>query len=222
MKGFLKWLTDALIGVAIVVLLILTCTYRSMYKGLDEMYMQTYRDYLEYRVECETQKKQIETLEETITVLNNSLNKYEQNTKEESVPNLPVFGIPDDCVAFLYIPSCGIEAYIRYGSSMETISNGYVGQFECAQELGVGNYSILGHSNEEKHYVFSDLEPNIRIGDDIFVADREKSYRFKVDGVAVVNAEDTWVLEKSISPKLTIVCCTNNGTQRFVVSAILI
>lgn len=218
MKKLFSYTFDIIVCCTLVVSLLLNIANKDKYDALNNAYNEiTLR--LENTVrENETLKSDIDKLSNT----NKALLENLESSNTKSAIELPDFSIPSDCIGFLYIPSCDIQAYIRYGSSLDVISDMHVGEFECAQEIGVGNYSLLGHSNETKQYVFSSLQPNIKIGDDIFVVKNNKTYRFEVDGRAVVDANDVWVLEKSVSPRLTIVCCTNNGTQRFVVSAILI
>ena len=126
--------------------------------------------------------------------------------------------IPDDCIGYLSIPSCGISGFIRYGSTMESISNGHVGEFEDTGEIGVDNYCILGHAREGKDsLVFTDLEPNISTGDLIYVVKDSRLYTFQTGYYRVIEPEDVWILDRTGYPGITIMCCTNQGKQRFVV-----
>lgn len=126
--------------------------------------------------------------------------------------------IPEDCIAYLYIPSCSISAFIRYGSTMEAISNGHVGEFENTGEIGVDNYCILGHARDGKdNLVFTGMEKQISFGDDIYVVKDNILYTFKVGHYRVVNPDGVWILSKTGYPCITIMCCTNKGAQRFVV-----
>ena len=141
---------------------------------------------------------------------------------EDTLANrLPDYGIAEGFIGFLFIPTCDIEAYIKYGSSMNVLKDNTVGEFECAENIGVGNYSLLGHSNEVKDYVFSTLEPNIEIGDSVYVVKNKFIYEFIVDSTDIVEPEDVWILEHSDEPVITIMCCTENGNKRFVVKGLL-
>lgn len=135
--------------------------------------------------------------------------------------NLPDFVIEDDAVGHLYIPTCEISSNIRYGSSMEAVSDNHVGEFECADEIGKGNYSLLGHSNETKKYVFTGMENKLQINDPIYVVKDNKVYEFVTYETFVVDPQDVWILQSTDKPIVTIMCCTNNGTQRFVVRGAL-
>lgn len=141
----------------------------------------------------------------------------EKTQEEVEDVQVPGFNIDDDCEEMLWIPSCNILSHIRYGSDMSAIRDEHVGVFECSGDIGVGNYALLGHSNEEKKFVFSGMENTIEVGDDVYVLFEDEYYLFSVCETIIVNPDDVWILEEQDKPMLTIMCCTNHGSQRFVV-----
>lgn len=186
---------------------------------------------VKHNLEVDKLQKEIADLEfdkRVLTEENKTLN-FKVNTQPFHVYSqegkksveLPNFTIPEDCIGFLYIPSVSIEANIRYGSTMEAISGGHVGEFECSERLGVGNYSILGHANENKDYVFSNLY-NIKHGDCVYIVKNNQVYVFLVDETKVVEPDDVWILDSSDVPIITIMCCINDGNDRFVVNGYLV
>ena len=147
--------------------------------------------------------------------------KTEVSISDLDVIELPEFSPQKDTIGNLWIPTCNIVANIRYGSTMEAVANKNIGEFECSDPIGKGNYSILGHSNEIKDYILSTLEPNIQIGDSVYVIKDNILFTFEVYETMIVESTDTWILKSTKEPIITIMCCTNNGEQRFVVRGIL-
>lgn len=135
---------------------------------------------------------------------------------EVAVPDLP-----NGAIGWVYIPSCDVSAFMHYGSTMQAIANKYVGEFEDTGEIGVGNYCILGHSNEKKKYVFSPLKENIKVGDAIYIYKDKTVYKFSVGYCRVVDPDNVWILDDTGMefPTLTIMCCSDSGQRRFVVFA---
>lgn len=125
--------------------------------------------------------------------------------------------LPAGSIGWVYIPSCDVSAFMHYGSTMKAIANKYIGEFENTGEIGVGNYCILGHSNEKKNYVFSPLKQNIKIGDSIYIYKDGTIYKFAVGYFRVVDPDNVWILEDTDTPTVTIMCCSDNGERRFVV-----
>ena len=156
----------------------------------------------------------INTPEPTPTLTPTPTIAIEQISYDDGIPK---FSLKKDEIAFLYIPSCSIEAKIRYGSTMKAIKDNRVGEFECSQEIGVGNYCLLGHSNPKIKYVFSNLEPKAEIGDEIYVVKDGTVYVFEISETFTVNKDDVWILATSHKAKITMMCCTDNGKKRFVV-----
>ena len=145
----------------------------------------------------------------------------EAATEEENseLIEIEVPDIPNDCIGWIYIPTCDVSAYMHYGSTMQAISNKFVGEFEDTGKIGVGNYCVLGHSNEKKKYVFSSLKPNIKIGDPIYVYKDGTIYKFNVGYTRVVDPDNVWILTDTETDQatITIMCCADEGKKRFAV-----
>lgn len=142
---------------------------------------------------------------------------------DSSFMNITIPTIPDDCIGYMYIPTCDVSAYIRYGSTMEAISNYHIGEFEDSGEIGVGNYSVCGHASSQKQLIFSKLE-NIQIGDPIYIYKDGVLYKFSADYKRKINPDDTWILDETGTgdATCTLMCCTDSGERRFVVFGNLI
>lgn len=152
----------------------------------------------------------------------NEIKKLKETAIEDpnsELIDIEVPTIPADCVGWIYIPTCDVSAYMHYGSTMAAISNKFVGEFEDTGEIGVGNYCVLGHSNEKKKYVFSSLKPNIKIGDPIYVYKEGTIYKFNVGYTRVVEPTNVWILTDTETDQatITVMCCADEGTKRFVV-----
>lgn len=170
------------------------------------------RSKTEIETESEIESSTVE--EESTEIESESIEIQTENSNIEfDIPE-----IPDDCIGYVYIPSCNVSAFIRYGSTMEAISNKHVGEFEVSGEIGVDNYCILGHARKNRDdLVFSSLEPNISVGDTIYIVKDNYLYTFKAGHYRIVEPEDVWIVNKTGYPCITIMCCTNYGKQRFVV-----
>lgn len=199
------------------------------YEELIDMYNELVDAY-----EIESKAKEIveSNLSKTTSLYNNLAVDYnkaqdeiknlkEAATKEENseLIDIDVPDVPSDCVGWIYIPTCDVSAYIHYGSTMKAISNKFVGEFENTGEIGVGNYCVLGHSNEKKKYVFSSLKPNIQVGDPIYIYKNGTVYKFNVGYTRVVDPDNVWILTPTETEQatITIMCCADEGKKRFVV-----
>lgn len=188
----------------------------------------------EYEAESKARADAEASLEKTTTLYNelaDSFNDAQAEVKEykeiaESVAvddsiDVTVPDLPSGAIGWVYIPSCDVSAFMHYGSTMQAIANKYVGEFEDTGEIGVGNYCILGHSNEKKKYVFSPLKENINIGDSIYIYKDKTVYKFSVGYYRVVDPDNVWILDDTGMelPTCTIMCCSDSGQRRFVVFA---
>lgn len=117
------------------------------------------------------------------------------------------------------IPDIGIKAPVLEGTDNEILSKA-TGHFIETGEVGSGNYCIAGHSSTIYKEYFNNLE-NIELGMEIFLYDKEKRcYTYIVTENFIVDPNETWVLNDFGDDRVTIITCTDDGTQRQVVVGI--
>jgi sortase A len=122
-------------------------------------------------------------------------------------------------VAVLRIPKIGLEVPILEGTDDTSLDSG-VGHIEGTASPGApGNVGIAGHRDG----FFRGLK-DVSPGDAIEVETRTRTYRYVVSGLVVVDPQDVWVLEQTLSDRLTLVTCfpfyyTGSAPHRFIVQA---
>ena len=122
----------------------------------------------------------------------------------------------------LEIPSLNIKVPVLEGTDSETLAVA-AGHFQGTGELGQGNYCIAGHNSTIYAEIFNDLD-QIQIGAemDLMDTDAEKTcYTYVVAEYKVVDPEDVAVLDDYGDDRLTVISCTDDGTQRQVVVGML-
>ncbi len=113
-----------------------------------------------------------------------------------------------------------IKAPILEGTENQTLSKA-TGHFIGTGDFGNGNYCIAGHSSTIYKEYFNDLK-NVEIGMEITLYDRQKNkYSYKVSKKIIVEPNETWVLDDFSDNRITIITCTDDGEQRYVVVGIL-
>lgn len=118
------------------------------------------------------------------------------------------------------IAALKIKAPILEGTDNGTLSKS-AGHFIGTGELGKGNYCIAGHSSTLYKEYFNNLK-NIKIGMKITLYDIKKdSFEYTVKKTFIVEPSETWVLNDFGDDRVTIITCTDDGTQRQVVVGIL-
>lgn len=125
-----------------------------------------------------------------------------------------------ECIV-LEIPSLDIKVPVMDGTDNETLSIS-AGHFPNTGEVGFGNYCIAGHNSTIYAEIFNNLH-NIKIGAKIYLYnnDRDKTqYTYNVSEKLIINPEETWVLNDFGDDRITIITCTDDGTQRQIVTAI--
>lgn len=88
--------------------------------------------------------------------------------------------------------------------------------------MGSGNYCIAGHNSTIYAEIFNNLH-NIKIGAKIYLYNNDKDrtqYTYNVSEKLIINPEETWVLNDFGDDRITIITCTDDGTQRQIVTAI--
>lgn len=126
----------------------------------------------------------------------------------------------DTCIV-LEILDLDIKAPVMDGTEHEVLSKA-AGHFPDTGALGEGNYCIAGHSSTIYAEIFNEMK-HIEIGMEMYLydndADRTK-YTYTVTKNFIVEPNETWVLEDFRDDRLTIVTCTDDGTQRQIVVGI--
>lgn len=109
-----------------------------------------------------------------------------------------------------------IKAPVLEGTDQNTISMA-AGHFIGTGDFGTGNYCIAGHSSTIYKEYFNDLK-NAKVGMKITLFDKEKNrYIYTVTESFVIEPNELWVLDDFGDNRITIITCTDDGTQRQVV-----
>lgn len=117
------------------------------------------------------------------------------------------------------IPRLGVSVVIRTGSDARTLRLA-VGHIPGTALPGEpGNIGLAGHRD-----TFFRRLRDIRPDDEIRVVTTEGTFAFRVENTRVVEPRDTWVLDPTNAPTLTLVTCfpftyIGSAPQRFIVRA---
>lgn len=109
-----------------------------------------------------------------------------------------------------------IKAPVLEGTDNETLSKA-AGHFVGTGEVGSGNYCIAGHSSTIYKEYFNNLK-NAKIGMKINLYDKEKNCcTYTITEKFIVEPNEVWILNDFGDDRITIITCTDDGTQRQVV-----
>jgi LPXTG-site transpeptidase (sortase) family protein len=126
---------------------------------------------------------------------------------------------PEALIGRIEIPRLGIRAMIVHGTSDRALRRA-VGHIEGTAVPGEpGNSGIAGHRDT----FFRELR-GVRKGDLIRIKTLEATYSYSIDSIRIVDPEDTWVLNASAAPALTLVTCypfdyIGTAPRRYIVHA---
>jgi sortase A len=126
---------------------------------------------------------------------------------------------PGSMIGRIEIPRLGVSAIIRAGSDARTLRLA-VGHITGTAFPGEsGNIGLAGHRD-----TFFRRLRDIRVGDEIRIVTPEATYAFNVERTSVVAPRDTWVLNDTSTPVLTLVTCypftyVGSAPNRFIVRA---
>ena len=115
------------------------------------------------------------------------------------------------------IPRLNIKVPVLEGTDSKALQVS-AGHFEGTGALGKGNYCIAGHNSTIYAEIFNDLD-QIQIGDEMYLVDTDDNrtrYLYIVTEYRTVEPNDTWVLNDFDDNRLTVISCTDDGTQRQV------
>lgn len=111
-----------------------------------------------------------------------------------------------------------IKAPVLEGTDNEILSKA-TGHFIGTGDFGIGNYCIAGHSSVIYKEYFNNLS-DVKKGMNVILYDKSKNiYKYTVTDSFIVEPNETWVLNDFNDNRLTIITCTDDGTQRQVVVA---
>lgn len=114
------------------------------------------------------------------------------------------------------IPSLEIKAPVLEGTSQEILREG-AGHFEGTGEVGSGNYCVAAHSSTIYKEYFNNLK-NVQDGMEILLYRTDKTYAsYLVTDHFIVEPNETWILDDFGDCRITLVTCTDDGSQRLVV-----
>ena len=114
------------------------------------------------------------------------------------------------------IKSVDIKAPILEGTDNKTLSKA-AGHFTGTGDFGKGNYCIAGHSSTIYKEYFNSLH-KVKIGDKIILYDKnKKEYVYTTTEKIIVDPNETWILNDFGDNRITIITCTDDGTQRQVI-----
>lgn len=109
-----------------------------------------------------------------------------------------------------------IKAPVLEGTDDDILSVA-VGHFTNTGDIGKGNYCIAGHSSIIYNEYFNNLK-NIKISSDINLYDKNKKcFTYVVTETFIVEPDETWILKDFGDNRVTLVTCTDDGTQRQIV-----
>lgn len=114
------------------------------------------------------------------------------------------------------IPDLNIKVPVLEGTDNETLKYA-AGHFENTGSLGKGNYCIAGHSSTIYACVFNDLknaEPGMRMK---LYDKNDVCFNYIVTEIFTVEPEETWILSDFGDSRITVISCTEDGSQRQVV-----
>lgn len=114
------------------------------------------------------------------------------------------------------IPDLKIKAPVLEGTDNDILSIA-VGHFIGTGGTGTGNYCIAGHSSTIYKEYFNNLK-NVKLGMNINLYDKNKiCYVYTVTESFIVEPDEVWILEDFGDNRITIITCTDDGTQRQIV-----
>jgi sortase A len=126
---------------------------------------------------------------------------------------------PGSMIGRIEIPRLGVSAIIRAGSDARTLRLA-VGHIPGTAFPGEsGNIGLAGHRD-----TFFRRLRDIRVDDEIRIVTPDDTYVFRVERTSVVKPRDTWVLNETPAPVLTLVTCypftyVGSAPDRFIVRA---
>ena len=201
--------------------------------------LSTYCIYAEYdRNKSEQVSKEIlselvieekeEKLEQVIVVLNNAFEQdinVEEDVEEttDEIPSVQAItsnnGTEYYIIGTINIPLTGVNYPILSETTTELLKISPC-KFWGADPNQIGNFCIVGHNY--RNSLFFSKVPNLENGDIIEITDLSgKTIEYSIYDKFIIDPEDTSCTSQLTNGRreITIITCTNDGTQRVVVKA---
>ena len=112
---------------------------------------------------------------------------------------------------YIYIPKFDYKNVIKKDKS--ALDENLVLMTNFSDNIGESNIVLAGHNNK---YVFNKIY-YLEKGDEIIITDEEKDYRYIVDKTKYIEVDNYDALNNPNS--LTLITCTNNNQERYIVIA---
>lgn len=120
--------------------------------------------------------------------------------------------------AVIEIPELRIKAPVLEGTGNDVLSKA-AGHFPGTGAPGEGNYCIAAHSSTIYKEYFNALR-DVQNGMEVRLYDVSKNlYTYYVTDSFIVEPDETWILDDAEDVRVTLVTCTDDGTQRRIVIA---
>lgn len=145
----------------------------------------------------------------------NPLDEKNNSDKDIKIETPEIIGI-------LEIPKINVNVAILEGTDDRALKY-TVGYYPQTAKPGEnGNMVLLGHRNYVYGRFFNKLD-KLEEGDMVIVKRNKYTYTYKVTESFVVEPKDTWVLNSTSEPQITMITCTPIGTytHRLIVKGIL-
>lgn len=127
----------------------------------------------------------------------------------------------DNVVGGVYAPSVGMMMPIMHGLSQDVLMSS-AGTMKRDQLMGAGNYSLIGHNSTNPDALFAPTH-RMKVGDMVYVTNKDKVFAYKVTENRIVQPSEISVIDDVPGKKLlTLISCTDDGTERVTVSAELV
>lgn len=112
---------------------------------------------------------------------------------------------------YIYIPKFDYKNVIKKDSS--ALDENLVLMTNFSDEIGESSIVLAGHNNR---YVFNKIY-YLNIGDEIIISNESKDYKYIVNKTKYIKVDDYDSLNNKDS--LTLITCTNNNQERYIVIA---
>ena len=123
-------------------------------------------------------------------------------------------------IGAIYAPTVNLRMAITYGVSQDLLLWS-AGTLKPDQQMGRGNFAIIGHNSQNPDALFAPTH-RLEDGDLVYVTDKTDIYVYSVTDIGTVDPSEVDVVyDVPGEALLTMVSCTDDGTQRVVVRALL-
>lgn len=127
----------------------------------------------------------------------------------------------DNVVGGVYAPSVDMMMPVMHGLSQEVLMSS-AGTLKRGMVMGEGNYALIGHNSTNENALFAPTH-RLKAGDMVYVTNKDKVFAYQVTDNRVVQPSEIGVIDDVPGKKmLTLISCTDDGTERVTVSAELV